>query len=300
MRRFLFALAVILCAASCAAAAETMKFERYPVEIIFEAHNRRVADKVRSIIEREVPVLSAQLGMSSILPIEVRIEDDIAPYQRELGPSLPTWGVAFAVMSDQVIVVDVKRATRALDSLEKVIPHELSHLFITQRVPRIRFPIWFLEGLAQWQAREWSLVDSWQLMNAVWGNDAPNLWHLVDRYPVHEEHARTAYRLSYAAFTDLFGDRPEELPAFLDTVARLGNFDHGFAEFFGVDVPTFTVAFHRRLEARYHTRLLVFQTGPLFSIVAVLFLAVGLRFYIRKRRKLREMERLEGGAWVDE
>lgn len=285
--------ALLIAATAFCAAADTMRIDGYPVTIEYAPANRRVAAKVRGIIERDVPVLTAQLGIDRIQPIVVRVEGDIRPYRRALGRSLPTWGVAFAVLEDQIIVVDVKRATRALGELDHVIPHELSHLFLAQRVPRVHFPVWFLEGLAQWQAGEWSMIDSWQLMNAVWGGDLPNLMHMVDQYPVHEERARTGYRLAYAAFSDLFADHPENIAPFLDTVVQMGNFDEAFDRFFGVDVPNFTVAFHRRLEARYHTPLLVFQTGPLFSVLAVIFLGVGLRFYIRKRRRLREMEALE-------
>jgi hypothetical protein len=267
-----------------------MRLDAFPIEIHFEPGNRRVAEKVRDVCRRDVPRLTQEMGLPSMLPIEIRVEDDIAPYRRSLGSSLPTWGVAFAVMEEQVIVVDVKRATQAWNSLDDVIPHELSHLLIAQRVPRVRFPIWFLEGLAQWQAGEWSLVDGWQLMNSVWGNDVPRLWQLVDRYPAHETQARAAYRLSYAAFTDLFDDETRRLPDFLDAVDRNADFDQAFDEYFGVDVNTFAVAFHRHLEERYHSRLLFFQEGPLFSILAVLCLVVGLRFYLRKRRRLRELD----------
>jgi hypothetical protein len=266
-----------------------------PVTIKRADNNRRVAEKVEQIVADEAPRIAAELGIDRIAPFEIRIEDDITPYRERLGRRLPEWGVAFAVLEDQVIVVDVKRATRAMNSLEHVIPHELSHLLLAQRAPRVRFPIWFLEGLAKWQAREWSMIDSWQLMNSVWSNEAPSLLHLVDTYPTHEEPARTAYRLSYTAFTDLIAERPGEPAAFLDAVVEFGNFDQAFHEHFGYDVSSFALDFHDRLERRYHSRLLVFQTGPLFSVMAVVFLAVGLRFYLRKKRRLREMGRLEEG-----
>jgi hypothetical protein len=292
--RPLFALfaAVVLLAAPVLAR-EVMRFEPYGIDIYFDAKNRRVADKVYSLCSHDMPRIAEQLGMQRTLPIEIRVEDDITPYRRALGGRLPEWGVAFAIMEDRLIVVDVKRATNAWNSLNEVIPHELSHLLVAQRVPGVRFPIWFLEGLAQWQAGEWSLIDSWQLMNSIWSKDSPRLWQLVDQYPRHEEQARTAYRLSYSAFTDLFQDDTHRLPDFLDAVNRYGNFDEAFDAYFGVDVNTFALEFHKRLEDHYHSRLLLFQDGPLFSVIAVLFLLVGLRFYLRKRRRLRELDAYE-------
>jgi len=298
VRRVFAAFAVVLAlGASAAAGADTdtdaervLRLARFPVEIHYEAHNDRVAEKVRSVCDRDLPVLTRELGMDAMRPIEIRVEDDITPYRRSLGSSLPEWGVAFAVMEEQVIVVDVKRATRAWNSLDQVIPHELSHLLIAQRVPLVHFPIWFLEGLAQWQAGEWSMVDSWQLMNSVWGNDTPRLWQLVDSYPTYEAQARTAYRISYAAFTGLFDDGIHHLPEFLDAVKRYASFDQAFDDYFGVDVNTFALEFHHDLQQRYRSRLLFFQDGPLFSALAVIFLLVGLRFYLIKRRRLRDMD----------
>jgi hypothetical protein len=296
VKRALAAVAAILLLAAPASAREVMRLDAYSIDITYDARNRRVADKVYSICSSEVPRITAELGMQRTMPIEIRVEDDITPYRMRLGGRLPEWGVAFALMQERLIVVDVKRATNAWNSLDEVIPHELSHLFVAQRVPGVRFPIWFLEGLAQWQAREWSLIDSWQLMNSVWGNDAPRLWQLVDRYPVHEEQARTAYRLSYTAFTGLFDDGAHRLPDFLDAVNRYGNFDEAFDGYFGVDVNTFALQFHEDLERRYRSRLLFFQEGPLFSVLAVLFLIVGLRFYLHKRRRLRELDAYGDGG----
>lgn len=287
-------------AAPVGAVAATLELPSAPVTIHFRDHDRRVAREVYKICERSVPVVARQLGVDSIQPIDIRVEDDITPYRLRLGSHLPTWGVAFAILEDQMIVVDVPRATRAWNSLNDVIPHELSHLLIAQRAPGVRFPIWFLEGLAQWQAGEWSLVDSWQLMNAVWGGQSPPLWQIDTSYPVSEEKARTAYRLSYAAFTDLFASHPEELPRFLALVAKRGSFETAFEEFRGETVPAFTADFQQRLEARYHSRLLVFQDGPLFSIIAIVFLGIALRYWFRKRRKLRDMDRLDHGLWPDD
>jgi hypothetical protein len=187
------------------------------------------------------------------------------------------------------MVVDVARATQAWNSLEAVIPHEFSHLLYAERVGMTPTPIWFLEGLAQWQAGEWSLVDSWQLMNAVWSNQAPKLWQLQNQYPAGEEGARNGYRVSYVAFTRLFDGRTGDIPAFLDEIKRKGDFEEAFLSYFLEYPMSFYVRFQQRLDAKYHSRLLVFQSGPLFSILAVAFLILAIRYHIRKKRRLQEM-----------
>jgi hypothetical protein len=280
--------AVIVSVATPASALE-MRAASHPVIIRYDPGDERVAKRVADICDERLDGLANQQGFGEVPPVLIEIVDDIGNYRRRLGADLPSWGVAFALMGEGKMVVDVGRATRAWNSLEAVIPHELSHLLIAHRVGPIPLPIWFLEGLAQWQAEEWSLVDSWQLMNAVWSNQAPKLWQIQNRYPAGEEAARHAYRVSYVAFTKLFDGRFTDVPLFLDEIARQGDFEEAFLSFFGEYPMSFYVRFQQRLESKYHSRLLVFQSGPLFSIMAAAFLVLAIRYYIRKRRRLREM-----------
>jgi len=272
-----------------------MRLSSHPVVIYYNPNEERVARRVAEICEERLDELCAQVGLARTPPIDIEITDNVERYRRRFGGELPRWGVAFAIMGEGKMVVDVVRATRAWNSLETVIPHEFSHLLVAARLPRTPLPIWFLEGLAQWQAGEWTLVDSWQLMSAVWSNKAPKLWQLQNRYPAGEEIARNAYRVSYAAFTRLFEGRTNEVPAFLDEVERQGGFEKGFLQYFGEYPMSFYVSFQEHMQGKYHSRLMIFQTGPLFSLLAAAFLIVALRFYIRKRRRLKEMSDGQGG-----
>lgn len=294
------AVAVLLMAGGAAAQNNAISVDGHPINITFEERNERVAHRVREIIEAELPALLRAVGLREARAMRIEVVDDMRPFRRAFRGNLPVWGVAFALLREQVIVVDAPRATRAWNSLENVIPHELSHLLLAQRVGEVRFPIWFLEGMAQWQAREWSLVDSWQLMNTVWSGKALPLRRLIDRYPGGEEEARAAYRVSYAAFTDLFDGRFEELPEFFDAVNASGSFVSAFESFFGVSFVNYMSAFDDRLERRYHSRLLVFQSGPLFSMASVLFLIAIARHQIRKRRRMKDLEKLERGLPLDD
>lgn len=293
-------LSFALVLAAVPALADTISLDSLPITISYDARHTRVARKIASVCEKSAPRLTREVGLIDVAPIEIVVTDDLQPYRSNLGSQLPRWGVAFAILGKQEIVVDVTRAANAWNSLDEVIPHELSHLFVAQRAPAGRFPVWFLEGLAKWQAREWSVVDSWQLMNAVWSNEAPSLAQISGGYPVGEVQARTAYRISYVAFTNRFDDRFEELPAFIDAINEHGGFAPGFEAYWGESVEAYAFLFHEGLMTKYHSRLLIFQTGPLFSIAAVIFLFAGLRYHLRKRRRLREMAHAEGGFVQDD
>jgi hypothetical protein len=272
-----------------AAAAESLEAPTVPVVIVFEPRNEKVARRVAEICEERMYELAAQLGMTELPPIRVEIADDLAPYRSRLGGTLPRWGVAFALMGRSTMIVDVKRATQAWNSLETVIPHELSHLLIAERLGGSPLPVWFLEGLAKWQAGEWTMVDGWQLMNAVWSNQAPKLWQIQDSYPAGEEQARNAYRVSYAAFTYRFGEDFDRLPVLLDAVDRSRSFERAFSAVFHETPMAYYARFHKHLEKKYHSPLLLFQSGPLFSILAALFLILAGTLFVRKYIRMRNM-----------
>lgn len=292
-RAFAAAIAWVVLAAATVFAADdrTRTLDPLPVTIRYQPRHSRVADKVEQITREELPRLMAELGLPSLHPIEIVVTDDARAYDASLTRQLPEWGVAFAILEEQRILVDVDRATRAYNSLDEVVPHELSHLLVRQRVPNAQLPLWFAEGLAQWQAREWSLLDGWQLMQNVWSGSAPRLEDIARQYPRHEEPAQEAYRVSYAAFTDLFIEPGfDKLPEFLGVVEARESFGVGFREYWGFSVADYAAYFQDDIEKRYRTKALAFQTGPLFGFAALVFVVVLIRQSFKRRRKYEQME----------
>jgi hypothetical protein len=274
---------------------EQITLGTYGITIDFRSSDKKVAVKVAEICNETIPALSSQLGLGSVRPFRVFLIPDMQEYQERMQIRLPSWGIAFAFMENQIMLVDVRKATNAWNSLEKVIPHELSHLLLAQRAGDVQFPLWFMEGLAQWQAGEWSIIENWRLMEAVWGNRAQTLMQISQRLPADQTGARNAYRVAYAGFAHRFGEQTENLPAFLDEVVRQGNFGDAFNVFWGESEYEFAAGFAKHLDHKYRSRLLIFQTGPLFTLLAFLFLIGMLRIWIRNRRKLKEMEERERG-----
>lgn len=271
--------------------ANTRVLEALPVTLQFEPRDTRVAEKVARICQDEIPRLAAELGLTRVRPIEIVVTRDIRNVDMSRAHRLPEWGVAFALLDEQRILVDVNRATSAFNSLSEVVPHELSHLLLRQRVPNAAFPIWFNEGLAQWQSNEWSMVDAWRLMQDVWEGTTPRLAEVSSGYPEGEVRAQTAYRVAYASFTDLFAEVGYgSLPAFLNEVEQAGDFRLGFQRHFGFSVDDYSAWFHNELEKRYSSNALAFQSGPLLGFAALLFIVVLIRQAIKRRRKFATLD----------
>lgn len=277
---------------------EAMQLEGYRITIEYEKKDEKVARYVAEICSRTLPNLSDQLGLDTIAALKIVLVPKMQMYRRSGGPDFPEWGAAFAFMERQVMVVDVEKAVSTWNSLDKTIPHELSHLLLAQKVGAVPMPAWFLEGLAQWQAHQGSMLDSWHLMNAVWSGTAPSLMQITIRFPHDEKTARNAYRLSLAAFLRLFDDGhelPESVPLFLQKISAQGEFDAALVAFRGENLHQFSGRFMEGLAKKYTTHLLLFQEGPLFSILAVLFLFMIVSVRLRSRRRLKRLEMEERG-----
>jgi hypothetical protein len=262
-----------------------------PITINASPRHHRVAEKIGKLCEAEGPRIAAELGLTRIDPIVIDVIDDVGVYSRQHGDNLPEWGIAFALLEENRIVVDVKRATREFNSLDEVVPHELSHLLVHQRAPDVVFPLWFLEGLAQWQAREWSMVDQWELIQGVWTHSSPRLSDMYGRYPAGETRAREAYRVAYAGFTELFAEVGfDDLAPFLAEAERQHSFENGFRDYFGYSVAEYQAFFQDGFEKKYGSAWMALQSGPLLAFAAGLFLLVILRYWIRRRRKFARLD----------
>lgn len=299
----LTAAAAVLASSSLTAAQnepETRRvtIEPYGIHVDYRASDENVARAVVAVLEESVPRIARQLGLERVEPVSVLLVPDIAEFEERTGVRLPSWGVAFAFPGNGFVLVDVERATNAWNSLEKVIPHELSHVLLAQRAPGVAIPLWFIEGLAQWQAGEWSILESWRLMESVWNNSAPRLESIVASLPPDERRTREAYRVSYAAFQHLFDDRMNRLPEFLLAIGTRGDFREAFASYWHEGEDEFYARFDRHLELKYKTGLMLFQPGPLFTIISVLFVLVVVVTWMRNRRKMSGMAEAEE-RWQD-
>lgn len=110
-------------------------------------------------------------------------------------------------------------------------------------------------------------------------------------YPADATRAQAAYRVSYAAFTELFtAGGFERLPAFLAEIDRQRSFETAFVDFWGFGLADYGAYFQDDLERRYHSKLLALQSGPLLGFAALLFVFVIGRYIIRSRCKFRQLE----------
>ncbi len=261
-----------------------------PFILYYRDVNERLEDEIEKLLCGSLHAVASEIGLERIDTIRVFIAPGGKAYRRLHGGAVPEWGEAFSSPSRMILGINAEEILLAPRPLETVVKHELSHLCFSQRVKGTRCPVWFLEGLAMLQSREWTFRDEWQLAGSLWRKGIPYLDDLEGRFPVDRSEAAEAYRLSYAAVDMLLGGRKEEIATFSASIGELGDFDRAFLLSFGMTPDDFADEFHYALEKKYKTAGILVYLSPYWGGVVLLFLAAYLVKRIRMSRKLRELE----------
>lgn len=267
-----------------------------PAVIFAEAHLGGAADEIVRRWERAAPEIAAGLGLQSPRPVAVYLLSG-RTFSRWSRGLLPDWGIGFANWPDGPIALDIDGITAGTKSLDVVLRHEISHVYLGQSLGGVRPPTWFVEGVAQLQSGEWTLGDTFALVQVASVGALPMLSELAGRFPGGGRPAEMAYRLSLQAVQDLdkrLRDRGGWV-LLVEASARTGRFDLAFEEVVGMRLPEFERELSDRLRGRYGWFAAIAGASTLFTLMSLLFVAGAMRAYWRKHRRLAEMEREERG-----
>ena len=101
----------------------------------------------------------ADIGVDFPEKTEIRLCPTIEAF-REAQPSgtwIPLWAAGVAYPAENVIVLRSPRAVKGgrIDVVD-VFAHEFSHIALGRALAGVRIPVWLNEGLAIYEAREWT------------------------------------------------------------------------------------------------------------------------------------------------
>lgn len=237
--------------------------------------------------------ICSQLGLTQPQPVEIVVlhATAFATWARGFAPE---WGVGIAIWPGGPIVLDAAATSAGAKPLEVILRHELSHVYLGQRVAGAQLPQWFVEGLAQRQASEWAWTDTFALVRAAALRRLPRLSRLEWGFPAHGGAAQLAYALSMHAVGELehrLGTAG--FTAFLEDLRAGADFDEALQRRAGVGTDRFDREVSAALAGRFGWLGILASLPNLFAVMTVLFLAAVARAYIRRRRRAAELEREE-------
>lgn len=265
-----------------------------PLYVRAEAGLERMVDEVLRQWPDASRAVATDLGLEDPQPLEIVLLTS-RTWDRWARGLVPEWGVGFANWPYGPIAIDAGRAVRDPARFPRILRHEISHVYLGQRLGGRRPPTWFIEGVAQVQAGEWHFGDTIGLVQVASARALPHLNELHAHFPSGGRSAEMAYRVSRQAVgeIDRIGKDHGGWRTMLGPLAAGTDFAAALHGVTGLRPNEFEAVVESRLQIRYGWLAVVASATSLFSLMTFLFIIGGVRARLRTRRRLREMEEEE-------
>jgi hypothetical protein len=192
-------------------------------------------------------------------------------------------------LGDEAIAVD---AGAVLVSTKEVLAHEITHAVLFRILGRnaLRMPVWFDEGLAKYESREYDATDSDIVARAAADNELIPLTDLASGFP--EDKGGLAYAESADALKYMVHRFGRSAPRrVVHELRRSGSFDRAMLSVTGADSSRFADRWYdwtTRRDAGF--RLASVGTAVISAVMAMLVVAA---FLTRRRQKIEAARRWE-------
>jgi len=239
----------------------------------------------------------ADIGVDFPDKTEIRLAPTIEAFQEAQpgGTWVPLWAAGVAYPQENVIVLRSPRAVKGgrID-LGHVLAHEFSHIALGRAMAGVRIPVWLNEGLAIYEAREWSLSRIAVLTRAALLDRLIPLPVLTLSFPAEVEEAELAYAESFMFVSFLINKVGREaFHRLIRDYVRHGDLEAALRQGTGMNLDDLEEKWLFYLNLRVSWIPIITSVTTLWFIAALIF----VYGYARKRRqagkRLQEMAREE-------
>jgi len=247
--------------------------------------------RLESIDQRRLADIQALVGLVDPgPPIHIVIAAEHSDFSRDVSP----WVSGYAIGASSMVVIFPGRSPAYPDdTLEDVLRHELTHIFISRAAAGYPIPRWFNEGLAMAAERERRFQDQTELLYQLVAGSRTTLSELDRLFSGGQTEQVRAYALAGAIVHDILERYGANACArILMRVAQGASFDPAFHFVTGVPPD--------KMESEFWGRQRIWTTWiPVLGSTTTLWLAVTLLALLAirsRRRRNREIEK----RWEDE
>jgi hypothetical protein len=275
-------------------AAKKERLEAGSVVIEFSEGEQSLAENAARLFEEVRDDLAVRLGIRLTRPVTLSLCASDAEFQQKVaGHPIERWVAAVAIPTlSQIVVRGSGADARSTDLFRPLLRHEVCHLMIgeVEAQGRVRVPVWFNEGLAQFAAGQLVVPEADVAMLDRYGFIVP-LVQLEDAFPASEGDARIAY-LQAESFVRFAIDR-SGIGGIRSTLARVRqglDFAEAFHAGMGREIYQLEREWHEWLRHEYSLPYLIARSIPCFAIVSLIVIAAFIVRWFRARRLLKHMD----------
>ena len=232
--------------------------------------------------------------------IDIRICNTQADFQAAVHAPIQDWAVGCAFPRQRrVFIQHPTHLAHAKLQLAQVLRHEIAHVLFWQYTQHAAagIPLWFVEGIAIYLAKEWVPSRHETLLSRIFSNTILPLSSLTRGFPAAQKDADLAYAQSQDALRWLVEVKGSEtLWALVEQLHAGHPFDTAFEDTVGWDVATFDARWRASLSERYQWMALFSNTYLFWGGIGGLALLSYLFCWQRRRKHLKKLAAQEEGV----
>lgn len=217
---------------SCSAAEawSAIESERF---VVMHNESEKAARNVLNIAEGFYPKVTSDLGYSPKRKITIWFCRTQKEFGMAVNAPIQDWAAGCAYpLRARIVVRDPAYVKEKRLNLSRLVKHEITHvvfgLYVDDNLKHV--PVWFNEGLAMYEAEQWTYGQYWTMLTGALSNSLIPFSQLTENFPQGEQDARMAYAQSCSIVTFIvreYGD--EALRQCVSLIAEGRNMDEAFA-----------------------------------------------------------------------
>ena len=260
-------------------------------EIICNDEDSVLAQKLLKQIQRPLKRIENFFDHKPGSMITIYLTTSEREYKKYSLGKTPDWSQAVAYIQKRLIVLKLSSAEEIKKS-PQILLHELTHIFISDRLPPERIPVWLNEGLADYlSGDELSLDDKVVIANALAAKKIISLADFDSLIYFEQPQAKLAY--VQALSTVQYFVRMHGVAKLRELIQNLGNYrsiNDAFEATVGYDFIDFEINWYQDLYKRYRWLVILNLDNIIWIIICLLAISAIIAVKFRNRKKLRDWE----------
>ena len=278
-------------------AAGEFRLENGRFVIRYATGDERIAAELERESLRIRERVITDIGVDFSEKTEIRLCPTIEAFREAQhgGTWIPLWAVGVAYPGENLVVLRSPRAVKGsrIDVLD-VFAHEFSHIALGRALAGVRVPVWLNEGLAIYEAREWTFSRISVLTRASLMDRLIPLPVLTLSFPAEEGLAELAYAESFMFVSFLINKVGREaFHLLIRDYTRYGDLEGALRRGTGMNLADLEERWLVYLKLRVSWIPIITSVSALWFIAALIFIYGYMRKKRQAERRLIEMGREE-------
>ena len=255
-------------------------------EVSGDPKARNAAARIAALIDDAVPRIAPLVGTSDLRPVTARVYLDRTAFASAVGIPRNAPIVGLATFPSGVIHID---ATEMLESIERIVPHEVAHVLIARCLGSAldALPTWLNEGIAEYAAGATSSQVDPAALQAMGHGESIPLASLDASFRLDNTAQPLAYAEAASLVNYLVTTRgPNVIRDLLVAVRSRRDFQSSLVQVTGWNMEELESGWRQSVSRRWRWYLFFYSQAPILGLMVLLFLIGYLRYrYDRRRRQ---------------